>query len=680
MTNRRQRCLKHHMDSLKSFRSFCFILLFGMCSCGAGAEDFTNAIQAYLQYYVHAELPHGCIVVGLVDDHGPRVISCGDLDNGTDRQADGDTVFETESTSFLFYLLLLQDTVDRGEMQPDDPVQKYLSASVKIPTYHGQQITLRHLAREKSGLRPTLGDAIDPQRANAPFEGFTAEKFYALLSGCRLTSAPGTTHLHGGIDNAVLNQAVALRTGMDYESLMIARLLGPLNMNDTRLELAPDRESRYAPEHSRLGCAMPSWRGGDLIPIGRPVYSTANDLLKMLSACGITSSRLRPLWDNTVANFAFTPPRVGMLHSGGGWYANGCFMGYDKARHRGVVVLANAYEPRRELAILLLESEWQSDRRPAPVKIKSELYPAFAGQYQREPDFALGRFVLRQFFLDAPWTAIVLPAGLFVTSVAGLLWRVKSPRKRWFILVGVALVGVISVPLLPMLSGWIFCARLHPGFGIRHESDRLFAEPTGSDLCAIEDWPSNKAWGRKVRPIDVLFPPVPVELLPASESICFERLSGVPMTFARDARGTVTGVARHYRGQVFNYRKISDTPPKAPECVKPPVDVDLDTNVLDTCVGHYEVAPDSTYPNGLKMAVWREGAQLFGRAQRPGGDRVLLGAFPLFPESETNFFEKITGARFQFTRNERGEVTALTHHYTGATIMRFPDWEAKKLK
>jgi CubicO group peptidase (beta-lactamase class C family) len=668
------------MRILKGFRFICFIVLVAMYSRGAEAEDFTNAIQAYLQYYVHAELPHGCIVVGLVDHHGPRVISCGDLDNGTDRQADGDTVFGTESTSYLFYLLLLQNTVARGEMQPDDPVQKYLPASVKMPTYHGQQITLRHLAREKSGLCPTLGDAIDPQRANAPFEGFTAEKFYALLSGCRLTFAPGTTHLHGGIDSAVLNQAVALRTGMDYESLMIARLLGPLNMNDTRLELTPERESRYAPEQSRLGCAMPSWRGGDLIPIGRPVYSTANDLLKMLSSCGITSCRLRPLWDNTVANFAFAPPRVGMLHSGGGWYANGCFMGYDKARHRGVVVLANAYEPRRELAMLLLESEWRSDRRPAPIKIKRELYPAFAGQYQREPDFALGMFVLRQFFLDASWTAIMLPTGLIVASVAVLLWRAKSLRKRWLILVGWVLVGMILVPLLPRLSGWIFCTRLHPGFGIRYENDRLFAEPTGSDLCAIEDWPSNQAWARKVRPIDALFPPVPVELLLTSESSCFERLSGVPMRFARDARGTVTGVALNYRGQVFNYHKISDTPPKAPECVKPPVVVDLDTNIMDTCVGHYEVAPDSTFPNGLKVAVWREGTQLFGCAQPPGGDNILLGAYPLFPESETNFFEKITGDRFLFTRNERGEVTALTHHYTGATIMWFPDWEAKKLK
>ena len=164
MTSGRQRGLKYRMNGLKSFRCIWFIFLFALCSCGAGAEDFTNAIQAYLRQYVHVQLPHGCIVVGLLDDHGPRVISCGDTDNGTDRQADGDTLFMTESASRTFFLLLLQDMVERGEMKPDDRVAKYLPASVRMPDYHGQQITLRHLAKETSGLRPSLRPAAPRHR------------------------------------------------------------------------------------------------------------------------------------------------------------------------------------------------------------------------------------------------------------------------------------------------------------------------------------------------------------------------------------------------------------------------------------------------------------------------------------------------------------------------------------
>ena len=196
-------------------------------------------------------------------------------------------------------------------------------------------------------------------------------------------------------------------------------------------------------------------------------------------------------------------------------------------------------------------SKANGNRTGDPNRPKSAASSAlsYAGQYQRSPDYALGRFALRHYLLDAPQAATLLPAGLCLAGLAVLLWRAGNPRKRRLILGWVVLAGVVSAPLLPVLSSRIFCARLHPGIGIRCEGDRLFAQPTGSDLCAIEDWPNAQAWGQHLHPIDVLFPPVPVELLPESETRFFERLSGVPMTFSRDAQGKVTGLALHYHGQ-----------------------------------------------------------------------------------------------------------------------------------
>jgi hypothetical protein len=168
-------------------------------------------------------------------------------------------------------------------------------------------------------------------------------------------------------------------------------------------------------------------------------------------------------------------------------------------------------------------------------------------------------------------------------------------------------------------------------------------------------------------------------MLPESNTRFFERLSGVPMTFARDAHGKVTGLAVNYHGKAVKYERISDTPPKATEPLLPPVIVKLDTNLLDACVGRYEVASGATFPAGMKLTVWREGEQLLGRA-RGTGENFLLGNFPMLPESETNFFEKITGGQFQFIKNDQGQVIALTHHSTGATPAWFPDWKADKLK
>src|SRR5512140_1630470 len=113
------------------------MFLFSVCSMRSSAEEFTNAIQAFLRQRVEVERRDVGIVVGIVDEHGSRVVSCGKMDNGTDQEVNGDTLLDVASITKPFTGLLLQDMIERGEMRLDDPVQKYLPASVKMPTRHG---------------------------------------------------------------------------------------------------------------------------------------------------------------------------------------------------------------------------------------------------------------------------------------------------------------------------------------------------------------------------------------------------------------------------------------------------------------------------------------------------------------------------------------------------------------
>ena len=654
-------------------RVICFTILLSALSFRAAAEDFTDAIHAYLQQRVEAEKINGCIVVGIVDEHGSRVISYGKLDNGTDQEANGDTVFCLHSATGTFTCLLLQDMVELGEMKADDPVAKYLPKSVNMPTYHGKEITLRHLAKETSGLRRSLPDNLEPKRADKPFADFTIEKLYAFVSGCQLTCDPGTNHFHGGVDLPLLAQAMALKAGTDYESLMVDRIFRPLKMDSTRFTLTPELKSRLATEHDEYGYAKPSWDWGDLKPLGS-LYSTANDLMKFVSAFGLTSSSLTPLMEKTGVNLSYAPPIEGIFHTGGGWFGYRVYVGFDKTRRHGVVIFSTADNSGRELGNFLLESQWQSDRRPTEIKISREVYGLYSGQYRRSPDFALGMFALRQYLQGAPKTAIFLPAGFCLAVLAVILWRAGSSRKRWIILGCVVLVCGLLAPLLALVSSRVFCARFQPGIGIRREGDRLIAQATGLNLCPIEEWKFRQAWGDRSNPIDVLFPPVPAELLPESETRFFERLSATPITFSRDAQSKVTGLTLHYRGNAFSYEKISDEPPKAPEARKRPVIIKLDTKLLDACVGRYEFAPDAVFPTGMKLTIWREGDQLVGQAWG-AGENFLHGAFDIYPESETNFFDKIICAQLTFIKNDKGEVTSVIHHAAGV-----PDSVGKKLK
>jgi D-alanyl-D-alanine-carboxypeptidase/D-alanyl-D-alanine-endopeptidase len=346
----------------------------------AAAEEFTNAIYAYLQECVNAEIPNGCIVVGIVDEHGSKVVSCGTLDNSTDQEANGDTVFGLHSMTGTFTSMLLQDMVERGEMGWGDPVAKYLPKSVSVPTCHGKEITLGHLATESSGL-PDFRDKFVPKRADNPYADFTVEKLYAFVSGCELTNDPGTQHFHGGVDRGLLGQAMALKAGTNYESLLVDRICRPLKMDSTRLTLTPELKARVATRHNQLGYALPTLGCGALQPLNG-LFSTASDLLKFLRALDQPPTNLGPLMERSRGCFFYASLGGETVYTAGGFFGCRALAGFDKARRRGLVILSTSADLMRNFGDVLLQSEWQADRRPAKTNVSAAILDACVGQYR----------------------------------------------------------------------------------------------------------------------------------------------------------------------------------------------------------------------------------------------------------------------------------------------------------
>jgi hypothetical protein len=224
------------------------------------------------------------------------------------------------------------------------------------------------------------------------------------------------------------------------------------------------------------------------------------------------------------------------------------------------------------------------------------------------------------------------------------------------------LASVVLTPLWVLVSGHIYCAWYQPRIGVRAEGDRLYAEATGRGLWSIRDWHYAQATGLGSQPMDVIWPTIPTELLAKSETQFFDRLSAMPVTFARDARGAVTRLIIRNRGKTYAYDRVSDEPPKTPELPKPRVAINLNAELLDAYIGQYYFPPHDLSPSGIKMTIWREGDQLVGQVH---GDNVIHGAFDIYPESETSFFLKIDGSRLVFTKNSKGEVTKVAHQMGG---------------
>src|SRR5262249_3829738 len=144
--------------------------------------------------------------------------------------------------------------------------------------------------------------------------------------------------------------------------------------------------------HNRFGEAVPSWDVPTLGGAGA-LRSTANDLLKYVSAnLGLAPSGLTPPMVHThekglAWSVSLGPQGTKIIAHGRAPSGPRCFIGFDQTRRRGVVVLASSAGALGNLGEVLLESEWQSERRPTHNGIGSPVDgSSYVGRYRPLPD------------------------------------------------------------------------------------------------------------------------------------------------------------------------------------------------------------------------------------------------------------------------------------------------------
>ena len=240
------------------------------------------------------------IVVGLIDEHGRRIISEGAFDQTDDRPVGADTLFEMGSITKVFTATLLTQAVERGEVKLDDPVAKYLPADVKVPERGGKQITLRDLALHVSGL-PRMPDNFAPKDPDNPYVDYTDKEMFAFLNGYSLPRDIGSKWEYSNLGVGLLGEALARRAGMSYEALLKTRILDPLGMTSSGITLTPDELHRFAIGHDGYLRPTAHWDLAAMAGAGA-LRSDANDMLTFLSAnIGLTKTPLKSAMDATLA-------------------------------------------------------------------------------------------------------------------------------------------------------------------------------------------------------------------------------------------------------------------------------------------------------------------------------------------------------------------------------------------
>jgi CubicO group peptidase (beta-lactamase class C family) len=202
---------------------------------------------------------------------------------------------------------------------------------------------------------------------------------------------------------------LALRAGVDYETLVRSRIGEPLGMKSTGITLSSEMKARLAVGHNAALDAAPNWDLPTLAGAGA-LRSSANDMLAFLAAVlGYTESRLSPAVAATLA--ARKPTPVPDLEIALGWHVwlrggkeviwhNGgtggyrSFAGFDPKARVGVVVLSNTFTPAGvdDIGRHLLDSQsplLEPPKQRQEISVDPELFDRYVGRYQLAPTFIL---------------------------------------------------------------------------------------------------------------------------------------------------------------------------------------------------------------------------------------------------------------------------------------------------
>jgi len=354
------------------------------------------------------------IVVGVIAPEGRRIISAGRRSSDDPCALDGDTVFEIGSVTKVFTALLLAEMAKKNEVALNDPVAKYLPADFKVPVRNGKTISLLDLATHTSGLPFMPNESVTS--SDSPAATYSAVDLRHFVASCELRSDIGEKWEYSNLGYWLLSEALAGRASVDFESLLRARVIVPLRLTNTAFALSQKMKTNFAAGHNAALQASPPISTlpiYSIMPAADGLYSTANDLLKLLAvamdyehsslgrAMYLTWNTRRPMsrtgFEQAVGWTIIREQNDLLIVHDGGTFGYASSLAWDPVRRAGVVVLSNQVANVGDIARHLLRPGIPLEKQTATKRTEVTLDPAmlhiYVGNYEAagEGIFEIGR-------------------------------------------------------------------------------------------------------------------------------------------------------------------------------------------------------------------------------------------------------------------------------------------------
>ncbi len=340
-------------------------------------------VLTILQNRIDNNAARGIAVVLIDPDGSVRFVSTGQSGNPARPQIDADTLFEIGSITKVFTSTLLAQKAAQGTLGLDTRLDEVMGAEPAWANPGVGAVTLRQLATHTSGLprlpRDTnfLGGMVRSLRN--PYANYSESDMWAYVRQLPLEVQPDRSVDYSNLGVGLLGQALASSEKTSYSDLVAARILAPLGMAATGIELSPDHARFLAQGHNASLLPVPLW---DLpsMPGAGALRSSTRDMARFLQAhmhgtlAGASETHLAQVRIDDTRSVAlgwFIERRHGEeihWHNGGtGGFRS--FAGFNQKSGRGVVVLSNVSQGVDDIGLHLLSQKFpiKDDPRNANV-------------------------------------------------------------------------------------------------------------------------------------------------------------------------------------------------------------------------------------------------------------------------------------------------------------------------
>jgi CubicO group peptidase (beta-lactamase class C family) len=293
------------------------------------------------------------------------------------------TLFDLASlTKAMGTATLVMQLVHEGRLRLDAPIHRYLRSWPAHGLYG--QITVRHLLSHTSGLPP----GRDLWRGSR-----TRDEHIASLAELRVRTRPGTQRVYSDVGMILLGAIVEAVEGSRMDSIMYARVLLPLDMQETQFNplrgggftlarIAPTEFDNYVRRTLVHGVVhdLNAW-ALDGVAGHAGLFSSARDMARYgLALVDAALGRETPLFDgHAFADWirgqrAFGRPLgwdvpTGVSSSAGAYFSSTSF------GHTGFTGTSIWVDPERELFVVLLTNRLNpSARNQRHVQLRRDVH------------------------------------------------------------------------------------------------------------------------------------------------------------------------------------------------------------------------------------------------------------------------------------------------------------------